>query len=44
LIAVIPNAYTENQLVEQPGIALFVELGWKTIRADEKTYGPIDTL
>jgi hypothetical protein len=40
----MPNAYTENQLVEQTAIALCVELCWKTIRADDETYGPIDTL
>ncbi len=24
------HAYTEDQLVEQPAIALFAELGWQT--------------
>ena len=24
----MPNAYTEDQLVEQPAIGLFAELGW----------------
>ena len=24
----MPNAYTEDQLVEQPAISLFAELGW----------------
>ena len=39
-----PHAYTEDQLVEQPAIALFDEMGWKTVRADEETYGPIGTI
>jgi len=39
-----PHAYTEDQLVEQPAIALFAELGWKTVTADEETFGPIGTL
>lgn len=39
-----PHAYSEDQLVEQPAIALFGEMGWKTVRADEETYGPIGTL
>jgi type I restriction enzyme R subunit len=40
----MPHAYTVDQLVEQPAIALFAELGWKTVRADEVTHGPIGTL
>lgn len=39
-----PHAYSEDQLVEQPAIALFGEMGWKTVRADEETYGAIGTL
>lgn len=27
----MPHAYTEDQLVEQPAIGLFVELGWAVI-------------
>ena len=38
------HAYTEDQLVEQPAIALFGEMGWKTVRADEESFGPIGTL
>ncbi len=34
-----PHAYTEDQLVEQPAIALFGEMGWKTVRADEESFG-----
>jgi hypothetical protein len=26
----MPHAYTEDQLVEQPAIGLFAELGWST--------------
>ena len=29
-ITVSPHAYTEDQLVEQPAIGLFAELGWQT--------------
>ncbi len=34
------NAYTEDQLVEQPAIALFSELEWSTVIATEETFGP----
>ena len=27
----MPYAYTEDQLVEQPAIRLFAELGWQTV-------------
>jgi len=37
-------AYTEDQLVEQPAIALFAALGWQTISAPEETYGAGGTL
>jgi type I restriction enzyme, R subunit len=26
------HAYTEDQLVEQPAIGLFAELGWQSVR------------
>jgi hypothetical protein len=29
----MPHAYTEDQLVEQPAIGLFAELGWQTAAA-----------
>jgi type I restriction enzyme, R subunit len=29
----MPHAYTEDQLVEQPTIGLFTELGWHTVSA-----------
>ena len=29
------HAYTEDQLVEQPAIGLFAELGWQTVSAME---------
>ena len=37
----IMNAYdyNENQLVEQPAIELFAELGWTTVCALEETFG-----
>jgi type I restriction enzyme R subunit len=36
--------YTEKQLVEQPAIALFAELGWQTVSAREEAFGPGGTL
>ena len=33
------HAYTEDQLVEQPAIALFAELGWTTASAMEEVPG-----
>jgi type I restriction enzyme R subunit len=38
------GAYTEDQLVEQPAIGLFAELGWKTVSAMEEVFGPSGTL
>ena len=38
------HAYTEDQLVEQPAIGLFVELGWQTVSAMEEVFGPGGTL
>ncbi|MFM7551093.1 MAG: type I restriction endonuclease, partial [Cyanobacteriota bacterium] len=35
-----PNPYNEDQLVEQPAIALFAALGWQTLSALEETFGP----
>ncbi|MDD4059461.1 MAG: type I restriction endonuclease subunit R [Kiritimatiellae bacterium] len=36
--------YTEDQLVEQPAIGLFAELGWQTVCAMEETFGAGGTL
>jgi type I restriction enzyme R subunit len=36
--------YTEDQLVEQPAIALFEELGWIHVNAMQETMGPAGTL
>src|SRR5438876_1198491 len=33
------HAYNEDQLVEQPAISLFAELGWQTASALEETFG-----
>ncbi len=33
------HACTEDQLVEQPAIGLFAELGWTTVSALEETFG-----
>ena len=38
------HAYTEDQLVEQPAIGLFAELGWTTVSASEETFGAAGTL
>jgi len=32
------HAYTEDQLVEQPAIGLFAELGWQTVLATEEAF------
>jgi type I restriction enzyme, R subunit len=37
-------AYSEDQLVEQPAIGLFAELGWATVSAMEEVLGPGGTL
>jgi type I restriction enzyme, R subunit len=41
---VTPGQYTEDQLVEQPAIELFEELGWDTVNAYYETLGPKGTL
>jgi type I restriction enzyme R subunit len=41
---VSPGAYTEDQLVEQPAIGLFGELGWQTVSVMEEVFGPSGTL
>ena len=38
------HAYTENQLVDQPAIGLFAELGWTTASALAETFGATGTL
>jgi hypothetical protein len=38
------HAYTEDQLVEQPAIGLFTELGWQTVSALEQAFGVTGTL
>jgi type I restriction enzyme R subunit len=38
------HAYTEDQLVEQPAIGLFAELGWQTVSAMEEVFRPSGTL
>jgi len=40
----VSHAYTEDQLVEQPAIGLFAELGWKTVSAMEEVFGTSGTL
>jgi type I restriction enzyme, R subunit len=41
---VTPGRYSEDELVEQPTIALFGELGWEHIDAYHETLGPDGTL
>lgn len=43
-MSLMPHAYTEDQLVEQPAIGLFAELGWTTVSASEETFGTTGTL
>ena len=38
------HAYTEDQLVEQPAIGLFAELGWTTVSAADESFGATGTL
>ena len=38
------HAYTEDQLVEQPAIGRFADLGWKTVSAMEENLGANGTL
>jgi type I restriction enzyme R subunit len=38
------HAYTEDQLVEQPAIGLFAEMGWQVASASEETFGAAGTL
>lgn len=38
------HAYTEDQLVEQPAIGLFAQLGWQTVSALDETFGSDGTL
>jgi type I restriction enzyme R subunit len=40
----MPGRYGEDELVEQPAIALFEELGWEHIDAYHETLGPDGTL
>ncbi len=37
------SSYSENQLVQQPAIALFAELGWETADLYNETFGPVGT-
>lgn len=39
-----PHPYSEDQLVEQPAIGLFADLGWQTVTAQEETLGAGGTL
>jgi type I restriction enzyme R subunit len=39
-----PAAYSEERIVEQPAIALFAELGWRTVNAIEQKFGAGGTL
>ena len=39
-----PGAFSEDQLVEQPAIQLFAELGWETLSAADEVMGVSGTL
>src|SRR5260370_1015961 len=38
------HGYSEDQLVEQPAIALFHEIGWEAVSASDELFGPGGTL
>jgi type I restriction enzyme R subunit len=40
----MPHAFTEDQLVEQPAITLFAELGWQAVVAAEEIFGAAGSL
>jgi len=40
----MPHAFNEDQLVEQPAITLFAELGWQTVVASEEIFGASGSL
>jgi type I restriction enzyme R subunit len=40
----MPRSYSEDQLVEQPAIHLFAEMGWQTISAMDEVFGVGGTL
>jgi len=40
----MPHPYTEDQLVEQPAIGLFAELGWGTVCAVEESFDAAGSL
>jgi type I restriction enzyme R subunit len=40
----MPHAYTQDQLVEEPAIGLFAELGWATVSVLVETFGATGTL
>jgi type I restriction enzyme R subunit len=35
----VSHAYSEDQLVEQPAIQIFAEMGWQTVPAIEEIFG-----
>jgi type I restriction enzyme, R subunit len=40
----VPHDFNENQLVEQPAIKLFAELGWQFVSAKDEVFGVNGTL
>ena len=40
----MPHPNTEDQLVEQPAVQLFAELGWETVSASDEVMGRAGTL
>ena len=39
-----PHAFTEDQLVEQPAVGLFAEMGWETASGSDEVFGAAGTL
>ena len=39
-----PHTFAEDQLVEQPAVRLFAELGWATVSASDEVFGANGTL
>lgn len=38
------HSYSEDQLIEQPAIQLFAEMGWQTVSALEEVFGITGTI
>jgi type I restriction enzyme, R subunit len=38
-----PSAYSEESIVEEPAVALFAQMGWRTASAMEEKFGSVFT-